>query len=333
MVMIDTPDAVSEKSLSRKQPLIPDSEIDPEMMVDGMIMAGFYIEAGATTWTEYVQAMLEEVGEGIKPYLRLFYEAIRHYPGFDTTGMSTPEEIERCQEEKIVTDKSTPEVQLSEQPSCVVQDWPVPVSLEWNQVRQFFRNHGCVVSENPEMDWYRESWCALENAGLTCTVELGDRTLDQFVVKLRAICLLGMYLGIYQVTGEYSEFGGYFSDHEFSLYMDTLDLKVEEIRDLACHGGYIETAFLGGEEDEEMDADWLIEIAMEMSSEPNTVIFEALKNHYGGDVGLFASLWNSRLSKDEKEDLEDAINPAEFPHEKLQLWEYVQNGMIEWWWV
>ena len=49
-----------------------------------------------------------------------------------------------------------------------------------------------------------------------------------------------------------------------------------------------------------------------------------------GDLGLFASLWNSRMPMDRKEDLEDAISPVVFVAEKVEIWGYVKDGMVGW---
>lgn len=69
---------------------------DAQLMADGFTLAGFHIEAGKRDWTAWSVAILEELGEPIRPYLRSMYEAVRHYPALDTTGMSTAEDIDRC---------------------------------------------------------------------------------------------------------------------------------------------------------------------------------------------------------------------------------------------
>jgi hypothetical protein len=63
--------------------------------------------------------------------------------------------------------------------------------IEWWEVRDFFREYGCVWIDHPEMRWYEESWGALMRA------ELASYRTDagEVLVKLRAICLLKMYLG------------------------------------------------------------------------------------------------------------------------------------------
>ena len=214
---------------------------------------------------------------------------------------------------------------------------PKIASLEWDHVQQFFEEHGCVVTYNPEMEWYQNSWYALEKAGLTCTAEFADRNLDQITLKLRALCLLVMYLGIYQAAGKNSELGGYFSEHELSWYLDTLNVTMEDIWRMAHRVGMIETDFPSDCEDEEVDEEvndeLLTEIAMEMVSESNDAIFRVLKDHYGGDIGLFASLWNSRFPPDKEEPLEDVVDPTQYLGEKVEIWAYVEEGMIGWSWI
>ena len=70
------------------------SGIDPETVQDGITLAGFHIEAGARKWADYTKAMLGDLGEAVRPYLRGWYEAVRYYPGFDAQGMSSAAEIE-----------------------------------------------------------------------------------------------------------------------------------------------------------------------------------------------------------------------------------------------
>jgi len=59
-----------------------------------MTIAGGYIESGVRRYSDYAKAMVEDFGEKIRPYLRSFYEAVRNYPGLDTTGMTTAAELD-----------------------------------------------------------------------------------------------------------------------------------------------------------------------------------------------------------------------------------------------
>jgi N12 class adenine-specific DNA methylase/predicted RNA methylase len=64
------------------------SGIDPELLIDGMTIAGAYIESGVRSFSAYAKAMTSDFGDSIKPYLLSFYEAARAYPDIEKTGMS-----------------------------------------------------------------------------------------------------------------------------------------------------------------------------------------------------------------------------------------------------
>ena len=90
-----TSDAVEKARARMKSKLgTLNSGIDPEMLQDGMTIAGAYIESGVRKYSDYAKAMVADFGEKIRPYLRSFYEAVRHYPGLDTAGMTTAAEID-----------------------------------------------------------------------------------------------------------------------------------------------------------------------------------------------------------------------------------------------
>lgn len=71
------------------------SGIDPELLVDGMTIAGAYIESGIRSFNQFAKAMVQDMGDGVKPYLLSFWEGARNYPGLDTKGMTSPEESAR----------------------------------------------------------------------------------------------------------------------------------------------------------------------------------------------------------------------------------------------
>ena len=65
------------------------SGIDPELLIDGMTIAGAYIESGVRKFADYAKAMVSDLGDGVKPYLLSFYEAARAYPGLNKIGMDS----------------------------------------------------------------------------------------------------------------------------------------------------------------------------------------------------------------------------------------------------
>ena len=71
------------------------SGIDPEVLQAGITLSGYHIEAGARKFKDFSAAMIKDLGEVVRPYLRSWYEAVRHYPGFDSKGMSKPSEIDQ----------------------------------------------------------------------------------------------------------------------------------------------------------------------------------------------------------------------------------------------
>jgi N12 class adenine-specific DNA methylase/tRNA1(Val) A37 N6-methylase TrmN6 len=68
--------------------------IDPEMMLDGAKLAVYHLEAGTRLFADYAREMVADIGDEFRPYLRSWYESARHWPEFDSRGMSKPEEIE-----------------------------------------------------------------------------------------------------------------------------------------------------------------------------------------------------------------------------------------------
>ncbi|PTM61923.1 PLxRFG domain-containing protein [Phreatobacter oligotrophus] len=75
------------------------SGIDPETLIDGMTIAGAYIEAGVRSFTDYASRMVSDLGPNVRPYLLSFWEGTRHYPGLDTSGMTSAEESARLHQE------------------------------------------------------------------------------------------------------------------------------------------------------------------------------------------------------------------------------------------
>jgi len=71
------------------------SGIDPEVLQAGITLAGYHIEKGARTFAAYSQAMIADLGENVRPYLKSWYMGVKYDPraaGFD--GMSSAAEVE-----------------------------------------------------------------------------------------------------------------------------------------------------------------------------------------------------------------------------------------------
>jgi len=91
------------------------SGIDPEMMLDGITLGMYHIERGARTFAAYAKAMVEDLGDAVKPYLKSWYMGVKYDPraaGFD--GMDSAASVESAvvdstpePEQDSVTEDST----------------------------------------------------------------------------------------------------------------------------------------------------------------------------------------------------------------------------------
>lgn len=61
--------------------------IDPEILAIGTEMAVYHIEKGARKFTEYAKAMIADLGDAIRPYLKSFYNAVRDLPEAESAGL------------------------------------------------------------------------------------------------------------------------------------------------------------------------------------------------------------------------------------------------------
>ncbi len=70
-----------------------DSEIDSELMQAGITLAGYHIEKGARTFISYAKAMHADLGDFVKPYLKMWYVAIK----FDPSSASFANDMDSVQ--------------------------------------------------------------------------------------------------------------------------------------------------------------------------------------------------------------------------------------------
>jgi len=78
--------------------------LDPELMQAGMTLAAYHIERGTRSFVAYAKAMLADIGESIRPYLKAFYNAARNWPGVDTAGMDSADAVADIDLETIRAD-------------------------------------------------------------------------------------------------------------------------------------------------------------------------------------------------------------------------------------
>ena len=70
---IFTEDAAAKaRELLRRKLGQLNSGLDPEMLQAGITLAGYHIEKGARSFSAYAQAMLADLGDAVRPYLKEF---------------------------------------------------------------------------------------------------------------------------------------------------------------------------------------------------------------------------------------------------------------------
>jgi hypothetical protein len=224
--------------------------------------------------------------------------------------------------------------------------------LDWGDVESFFDEYGCVMMSHPELRWYQESWGALMRTGLAGWTRFEDCEHARTLLKLRAIRLLATYLGIYQQAPSGPELDGYFFGHRGTWeYLEALQVDDESLWEMAPIDGYVPAEESGRVEehddeetqDEDEKAEILRDVVPELIREENDSIYKALEAHYGGAVGLFVSLWNSRQPLHRIDPHEDFVNSRLPPDAGLDylftspelgemavVFEYVEGGMRNW---
>ena len=240
--------------------------------------------------------------------------------------------------------------------------------LSWPEIENLFREYGCPTAFREVMGWYEESWGALMRSRLASTSRFENDEHGEIIIKLRAICLLAMYLGMYQQGGPME---GYFNDHiGLSVYLEELEIDkkvilellnidrkvVSETEDVPALGldelcDIVGKDHLDGLNDLIYDlddpdsvelqklvdlVDWemIEEPVMDLIRDENDAIYNTLENHYGGKNQLFVSIWNSRFSLEEREPYMEILNDFTLgdiiSEQKLATWSYVEDGMCDW---
>ena len=66
--------------------------IDPEILAIGTEMAVYHLEKGTRKFTEYAKAMIADLGDVIRPYLKAFYNGARNLPGAEQAELEAANE-------------------------------------------------------------------------------------------------------------------------------------------------------------------------------------------------------------------------------------------------
>jgi hypothetical protein len=74
-----------------------------DIIRDGITLTIFHIESGTRTFASYARVMIDELGNGVKPYLKSWYMAVKHDPGAaGFTGMDGIAAVESANIDTLV---------------------------------------------------------------------------------------------------------------------------------------------------------------------------------------------------------------------------------------
>lgn len=78
------------------------SGVDPEMLQAGITLAGYHIEKGARTFAAYARAMVSDLGDAVKPYLKSWYMGVKYDPRAAAfKGMDAAADVEAADVENL----------------------------------------------------------------------------------------------------------------------------------------------------------------------------------------------------------------------------------------
>jgi hypothetical protein len=121
--------------------------IDPKLMQAGITLAGYHIEKGARTFSAYVKAMVEDMGDIIKPHLKSWYMAVKYAPEAESlhADMDAAATVENADVDAIINaDRETLAESLKRDAGNITNN---------NQLKKAVAQHyGIAVSEvTPEL--------------------------------------------------------------------------------------------------------------------------------------------------------------------------------------
>lgn len=134
--------AEKARELLRKKISQVNTGIDPEMFQAGLMLAIYHIEKGTRTFAAYAQAMISDLGDGIKPYLKSFYMGIKYDPrasGFE--GLSTAAEVDEFDLAQL--DEKAPESAPQEDDAPASKGWKKENNSTW------INDAGHIIAHEP----------------------------------------------------------------------------------------------------------------------------------------------------------------------------------------
>nr|WP_320136649.1 hypothetical protein [uncultured Amphritea sp.] len=134
-------------------------DIHSDIFMDGIELAGYHIEKGQRMFSSYARAMIDNLGDGIKPYLKPLYMGLKHYPlasgldGFDDEATVAAFNLDRLTSNDGI-DQSVDRPKLSEA-SATQKVW-MPAKGDLTEAGR--RVLAVYVSPTQVMNWQILQW-------------------------------------------------------------------------------------------------------------------------------------------------------------------------------
>lgn len=103
------------------------SGIDPETMMDGITLAGYHIEKGARTFAAFASAMVDDLGDNVRPYLKSWYMGVKYDPrAASFEGMDGAELVEAADVNSVARTKEAENGNLTQTLADAIESGNMP---------------------------------------------------------------------------------------------------------------------------------------------------------------------------------------------------------------
>jgi N12 class adenine-specific DNA methylase len=210
--------------------------IDPEMLAIGTEMALYHIEAGARKFAQFAKAMIEDLGDAIRPYLKSFYNGARDLPeveengwteemtGYDEVRKFDVANFEKAGVDAMATAEMTMQEQVAEKQAeeAIDKIKTTRNNIRNEQEREIAEDAEAVASEGESVA--SEAWSVAEN-GTDEEVNEAIAKVDEALKKVNdQLALMGFYEADTNDESAFNESMGYMRSAEKKAKADAKNL-------------------------------------------------------------------------------------------------------------
>jgi hypothetical protein len=180
--------------------------------------------------------------------------------------------------------------------------------VSWEELEPLASGWGCVWDNADKLQWAKEAWGIITDAGLATY----SSPVDRARVVMRFMALAGIFSDFYEIAF----LDGFKPEYlHIARELDVTDFQLGQ---------------LAGEDGDEDD---LHSLVLEFSAKSRAEVYKALVTGFGHLPALFISLWKTNPSladyRDDEDDDNDIANRNLTP-EKSQVYEWLTEGCYPW---